>query len=74
MVLAILFGPLGLLYATVGGGLIMFIASVIAGAANFLLGLLITWLLCIVLAYLAATAYNSRVDAESRSTTADIAH
>ena len=39
IILTVLFGPLGMLYSTIIGGVIMLIASVILGAVTFGLGL-----------------------------------
>ncbi len=64
IILAILFGPLGLLYASVTGGMLMFVLSVVVAIATMGVGLLLTWLLCIPWAYIAATGYNARLDAE----------
>lgn len=54
--LTVLFGPLGLLYATVGGGIFMIIVAMIVGAVTFGLGALITWPVAIIWGVLAALA------------------
>jgi hypothetical protein len=65
VVLAALFGPLGLLYASVTGALYMVLAwcfLVLATCkdwvSNDLVAFLIAWPICIVWAILAASAYN----------------
>jgi flagellar basal body-associated protein FliL len=52
--LAFLFGPLGLLYASVVGGIIMIVLSIIIGAMTLGAGLIITWIISIVWAVIAA--------------------
>lgn len=59
--LACLFGPLGMLYVTVPGALIMLVISVIlvfltAGLAAFVL-----WPICAVWAMLAVSGHNKRI-------------
>ncbi|MBJ3764611.1 hypothetical protein ILP92_17905 [Maribius pontilimi] len=54
--LTVLFGPLGLLYATVGGGIFMIIVAMIVGAITFGLGALITWPVAVIWGVLAALA------------------
>jgi hypothetical protein len=58
MLLAFLFGPLGLLYVSIVGGILMLIISIVVAILTFGLGLLITWPLCIVWGGLAAARYN----------------
>lgn len=62
--LALLFGPLGLLYASVAGGIIMLIVSVLAAFVSvFTFGVptFICWVICIVWACVAANGHNSRL-------------
>jgi len=67
--LAGLFGPLGMLYATVPGALVMFCANlviVILGVLTLGLGLLLgffTWVGGIIWAYSAANDHNQRITA-----------
>lgn len=58
IILTVLFGPLGMLYSTIIGGVIMLIASVILGAVTFGLGLLVTWPICIIWAAVAVSSHN----------------
>jgi hypothetical protein len=67
MILAIVFGPLGLLYSSVTGGVVMFILSLFVAVATLGVGLVLTWLVCIFWAYKAATDYNARIDAQARA-------
>lgn len=59
--LSFLFGPLGMLYSTVAGGIIMGIISVIVGILTLGIGLFITEPICIIWAVVAANSYNKRI-------------
>jgi hypothetical protein len=59
--LAFLFGPLGMLYSTAAGGLIMLMVSPIVACATGGLGLLISWPICILWAMAAASSYNQKL-------------
>ena len=64
--LAFFFGPLGLLYATVTGGLVMLAVNFVAFFFSFfLLGIpsLFAWIGCIVWACVAADGHNKRLQA-----------
>ncbi len=52
--LTFLFGPLGLLYATIGGGIVMIILGMIVGAATLGMGLIIIWPMSIIWGVIAA--------------------
>jgi phage-related minor tail protein len=54
--LTLLFGPLGLLYASVGGGIFMIIVAIILGFVTLGLGVLITWPAAMIWGVLAALA------------------
>lgn len=54
--LTLLLGPLGLLYATITGGIIMIILAIIIGAVTFGFGSLVTWPVAIVWGVIAAAA------------------
>jgi hypothetical protein len=58
ILLTILFGPLGMLYSTVPGALIMIVISVFLAAITVGLSLFITWPICIIWGALAAQSYN----------------
>ncbi|GEM_PF-5993719 len=64
--LAFLFGPLGMFYSSVAGGLIMLIVSGIIALLTAGLGLLLTWPLCIVWAMIAASGHNRRLASTAR--------
>lgn len=62
VLLAVLFGPFGLFYASVGGALFMLFLMVVVGLFTVGLGLVPAWLMCIGWAY--AAAVHSRNEAE----------
>ena len=61
IVLSFFFGPLGMLYSTVSGGLIMMAVSFVFALVTMGLGLLITWPICIIWAARAAKAHNAKL-------------
>jgi hypothetical protein len=61
VILAFLFGPLGMLYATVPGGLIMMVISVLIAIPTLGVGLLITVPAGMIWAGAAASGHNSRL-------------
>lgn len=62
LLLTILFGPLGLLYTTVSGAIIMFVVSLIVAIITFGLGYFFTLPICIIWGVLAAKNYNSKIN------------
>jgi hypothetical protein len=61
ILLAVLFGPLGMLYATIPGAIIMIIVTAIVGVITLGLGTLITWPVCVIWAAVAANSYNKKI-------------
>lgn len=59
--LTFFFGPFGMLYSTVVGGIIMLIASVVVGLVTFGFGVFITWPICIIWGMIAADNHNKRI-------------
>lgn len=59
--LAFLFGPLGLLYASVTGGLIMIVVSIVLGIVTLGVGFILTWIISIIWAVVAANDANSKM-------------
>lgn len=59
--LAFLFGPLGLLYASVVGGIVMMIVSALVAIVTLGFGLLITWPVCVIWAIIAANNANKKM-------------
>lgn len=61
--LSFFFGPLGLLYASVTGAIVMFFVNLAALFFTFGVGLLFTWPACVVWAIVASNNYNQRLAA-----------
>lgn len=59
--LSFFFGPLGMLYSTVPGGLIMLLVNLIIVFPTLGLGLLITHPICVIWAAVAASQHNSKL-------------
>ncbi|HXO17457.1 MAG TPA: hypothetical protein VN909_04750 [Candidatus Dormibacteraeota bacterium] len=67
LVLTFFFGPLGLFYSSVLGGVIMLVASLIAAGTTMGVGILVTWPICMVWGAIAASNYNSSLMARSQN-------
>lgn len=65
VLLAFLFGPLGMLYATVAGAIVMFFVNIVVAVLTLGLGLFITFPLGILWAGLAASSHNKRLQVVS---------
>lgn len=61
ILLSLVFGPLGLLYASVTGGIVMLLVSVVVAIFTLGIGLLITFPICIIWAVIATNTYNENV-------------
>lgn len=61
LVLTFLFGPLGLFYASVTGGIVMLVISVLAAVMTWGLSGFITWPICVIWAAVATSNYNARL-------------
>ena len=61
VILAFLFGPLGMFYATTSGALIMMAISLIAAFITLGFGLLLTWPICVIWAGMAASDHNKKL-------------
>jgi hypothetical protein len=61
ILLAVLFGPIGLLYSTVIGAIVMFIVNIIAGIFTLGFGLILTWPICGVWAFVAVNSHNKKL-------------
>lgn len=66
ILLTVLFGPLGMLYSTVPGALIMIVVSIVLGFFTLGLSLMLTWPISIVWGAMAASAHNQRAMAGLR--------
>lgn len=58
--LTLLFGPIGLLYASIAGGIILSIVAILLGLISFGVGALIAWPLSIIWAVTAAILSKRR--------------
>jgi hypothetical protein len=61
LLLSFLFGPIGMLYSTVIGALVMFIANVVALLLTAGLGLLLTWPIGMAWAAVAVNGSSSKL-------------
>lgn len=61
ILLTFLFGPLGMLYSTIVGAIVMIILSIIIAAFTLGFGLLITWPICIIWGAIAASSHNKKL-------------
>lgn len=61
-VLTFLFGPLGLLYASVAAGLIMMLVSIVAGVITLGTGLIICWPITWIVSFIMINKHNKAVD------------
>ena len=61
IVLAVLFAPIGLLYSTVMGAAVMFIVNIIVAVVTVGFGLLLTWPICGIWAFVAVNAHNKKL-------------
>jgi len=59
--LGFFFGPLGLLYSTMTGAIVMFIINVFVGVITIGFGLFITWPICAIWGYIAAQSSNKKM-------------
>jgi len=66
IILTILFGPLGMFYSTILGGIVMSIISLVVGVLTFGMGLIITWPICVIWAAIATNSYNIKLLAGQR--------
>lgn len=63
-ILTLLFGPLGMLYSTVLGALVMLVIAAVVGGITFGVGLFVVWPICILWGCVAAAGSSRRVIAE----------
>lgn len=61
LVLTFFFGPLGMLYSTVTGGIIMLIISAIVAVFTLGFGLLFIWPVCMIWAAVAVNNHNKNM-------------
>ena len=61
ILLTFLFGPLGMLYSTIMGAVVMGIISLPVGFFTAGLGLIVTWPICVIWGAVATSGYNKRL-------------
>lgn len=61
LILTVVLGPLGMLYSTIWGGIIMSIISLIVIPCTLGIGLLIIWPICLIWAAVATSSYNKEL-------------
>lgn len=61
LLLTALFGPLGMLYSTIFGAIVMFVLCSILGFITFGFGAFLLWPICMVWSYFAAKKYNKNL-------------
>lgn len=67
ILLTFLFGPLGMFYSTITGGVIMLIVNIIVAIFTLGFGLLLTWPICIIWAAIATKNHNEKLIANYSS-------
>ncbi len=67
ILLTVLFGPLGMLYSTILGAIIMIVISAVVGFLTVGIGLVITWPICIIWAAVATSSYNKKLIAGQKT-------
>lgn len=61
LLLSFFFGPLGMLYSTVAGALVMLFVNLVVALITFGFGLFLTWPICMIWAAVAASSHNTRL-------------
>lgn len=61
ILLTVLFGPLGMLYSTIPGAIVMVLLSVIAAVLTMGISLLITWPVSIIWGAVATSSHNKKL-------------
>lgn len=61
VLLGVAFGPLGLLYSTMSGAIIMFIVNLVIGLMTLGFVLILTWPVCGLWAFVATKSHNEKL-------------
>ena len=61
LLLTFIFGPIGMLYATVWGGFIMMVVNLLIGIPTLGLGLLLTWPIQLIWVAVSIRSYNRKL-------------
>ena len=65
--LTFFFGPLGMLYSTIIGGIIMIVVSIVVGFLTLGFGLIVTQIICLIWSIIAVNSYNNKLTAKVTS-------
>ncbi len=65
-ILTFLFGPLGLLYSSVGWGMGLLVAGIVVGALTMGLAALIVWPVSIIMGFVKVSAHNQYIEKKDR--------
>ena len=65
--LTFLFGPLGLLYSTVIGAIIMILVAIVLGLLTFGFGFFFAWPICWIVSIVVIKSHNARVEAKENA-------
>jgi hypothetical protein len=61
IILTVIFGPLGVFYSTIIGGIIMTIVTIVVATVTLGIGLIVTWPISVLWGALAAYMFNRRI-------------
>lgn len=61
LLLTFFFGPLGMLYSTIAGALVMIVVSVVLGFFTLGFSLLLTWPISMAWGAMAVSSYNQKI-------------
>ncbi|EKD54216.1 MAG: hypothetical protein ACD_60C00111G0002 [uncultured bacterium] len=67
LLFTIFFGPLGLLYATFWGGVIMIVLGIIVACSKFLFPAILVWLICCAWSVKAIERYQKKTHSQNLS-------
>lgn len=62
LILTFLFGPIGIFYSTVLGGVIMLLLNILVGIGTLGLGLIIVWPINLIVTWLGIKSHNGKID------------
>ena len=61
LLLTFFFGPLGLLYASVGGGVILLLLTIVIGLVTLGIGFFVGWIASMIWAAVAVNSHNAKI-------------
>jgi len=61
LLFSVILGPVGLLYASFWGGVIMIVLSIVVISAKYFFPIILLWLLCSIWAVGASNRYNKKL-------------